>query len=93
MSDRDSRFTSHLWKDYLKLVGVKSRIVTAFHPQTDSQTEIINQLLETYLRAFVNYKMINWADLLPITEFAYTSAKCSVTKVSPFFANYRYHQR
>lgn len=91
ISDRDSRFTAHLWKDFLKLVGVKTRMSTAFHPQTDGQTEIINQLLEMYLRAFVNYEMANWVDLLPMAEFAYNNAKTSTIGMTPFYANYGYH--
>jgi hypothetical protein len=91
VSDRDSRFTGHLWEDFLKLVGIKSRMSTAFHPQTDGQTEIVNQTLETYLRAFVNYEMSNWYDLLPVAEFAYNNAKGASTKMTPFFANYGYH--
>lgn len=91
ISDRDSRFTSRVWKDFLKLVGIKSRMSTAFHPPTDGQTEIINQLLEMYLRAFVNYEMANWVDLLPMAEFAYNNARSSSTGMSPFYANYGYH--
>lgn len=91
VSDRDSRFTSHLWKDFLKLVGVKSRMSTAFHPQSDGQTERVNQILEIYLRAFVNYEMANWADLLPMAEFAYNNGRSSATGMTPFFANYGYH--
>ncbi|CCE34844.1 uncharacterized protein CPUR_08783 [Claviceps purpurea 20.1] len=91
ISDRDSRFTSQLWKDFLKLVGVQSRMSTAFHPQTDGQTERTNQILEIYLRAFVNYEMSNWEDLLPTAEFAYNNSTSSATTLSPFFANYGYH--
>lgn len=91
VSDRDSRFTAHLWKDFLKLVGVKSRMSTAFHPQSDGQTEIVNQQLEMYLRAFVNYEMANWHELLPMAEFAFNNAKSSTTGMTPFFANYGHH--
>lgn len=91
VSDRDSRFTAHLWKDFLKLVGIKSRMSTAFHPQTDGQTERLNQSLEIYLRAFVNYEMSNWEDLLPTAEFAYNNAPSTATGMTPFFANYGYH--
>lgn len=91
ISDRDSRFTSRLWQDFLKLVGVKARMSTAFHPQTDGQTERTNQILEIYLRAFVNYEMSNWEDLLPTAEFAYNNATSSSTGMSPFFANYGYN--
>ena len=91
ISDRDSCFTSRLWKDFLKLVGIKPRMSTAFHPQTDGQTERTNQTLEAYLRAFVNYEMSNWEDLLPTAEFAYNNAPSASTGLSPFFANYGYH--
>ena len=59
ISDQDSRFTSRLWKDFLKLVGIKPRISTAFHPQTDGQTERTNQTLKAYLRTFINYEISN----------------------------------
>lgn len=91
ISDRDSRFTAHLWKDFLKLVGIKSRMSTAFHPQTDGQTERLNQTLEAYLRSFVNYEMDNWEDLLPTAEFAYNNTVSSSSHMTPFYANYGYH--
>lgn len=91
ISDRDSRFTSQLWKGFLKLVGVKSRMSTASHPQTDGQTERTNQVLEIYLRAFVKYEMSNREDLLPTAEFAYNNTTSLWTSLSPFFANYGHH--
>lgn len=91
ISDRDSRFTAHLWKDFLRLVGIRPRMSTAFHPQTDGQTERLNQSLEAYLRSFVNYEMTNWVDLLPMAEFAYNNTSFASTTVTPFFANYGYH--
>ncbi|RAL63904.1 hypothetical protein DID88_003092 [Monilinia fructigena] len=91
VSDRDSRFTAGLWKDFLKLVGIKSRMSTAFHPQTDGQTERINQILEIYLRAFVNYEMSNWEDLLATAEFAYNNSTTTSTGLTPFYANYGFH--
>lgn len=89
--DRDSRFTRYLQEDFLKLVGIKSRISIVFHPQTDGQTEIVNQTLEIYLRAFVNYEISNQYNLLPVTEFAYNNVKSTSTKITPFFANYGYY--
>jgi len=53
VSDRDSRFTLETWKEFLRLSGIRPRMSTAFHPQTDSQTERLNQTIEAYLRAFV----------------------------------------
>ena len=66
---------------------------TAYHPQTDGQTERTNQTLEAYLRSYINYKQDDWADFLPIAEFAYNNSVHSATTVSPFFANYGYHPR
>jgi len=53
VSDRDSRFTSEIWKEFLGLLKIRPRMSKAFHPQTDGQTERLNQTIETYLRAFV----------------------------------------
>jgi len=58
--DRDSRFTSETWKEFLRLLGIRPRMSTAFHPQTDGQTEQLNQTIEAYLRAFVNKEQDNW---------------------------------
>jgi transposase InsO family protein len=54
ISDRDSRFRSKFWKSLLTTVGIRPRMSTTFHPQTDCQTEQVNQTIETFLRSFVN---------------------------------------
>jgi len=59
VSDRNSRFTSETWKELLRLLGIRSRMSTAFHPQTDGQTEWLNQTIEAYLRAFVSKEQDN----------------------------------
>jgi hypothetical protein len=64
---------------------------TSFHPQTDSQTERINQTIEAYLWLFINYEMDNWVRLLPMAEFAYNNLVTQATGMSPFFANYGRH--
>lgn len=88
ISDRGTTFTSKFWQAFTALLGVKHKLSTAFHPQTDGQTERLNQTLEQYLRCYVNYDQDNWAELLPAAQFAYNSAYQESTKVSPFFANY-----
>jgi hypothetical protein len=88
ISDRDSRFTSTEWKQFLGILGVRPRMTTSFHPQTDGQTERINQTIEAYLRSFINYEMDNWVGLLPMAEFAYNNSVTQATGMSPFFANY-----
>jgi hypothetical protein len=91
VSDRGPGFTSKFWKELLKQLNVKSNLSTAFHPQTDGQTERINSVLEQYLRIYVNYQQDNWSSLLPFAEFSYNNAEQSSTKKSPFFSNYGYH--
>jgi hypothetical protein len=59
----------------------------SFHPQTDSQIERINQMIEVYLSSFINYKMDNWVRLLPMAEFAYNNSVTQATGILPFFAN------
>ena len=90
VSDRGSKFTSRLWKATCTALGMKVSLSTAFHPQSDGQTERVNQVLEQYLRVFVNYKQNNWSKLLSRAAFSYNNAEHSATKVSPFFANFGY---
>jgi hypothetical protein len=91
ISDRDKLFTSKFWTTLIALLGTKHKLSTAFHPQTDGQTERLNQTMETYLRCYVNYQQNNWVELLPLAQFAYNSADTETTKVSPFYANYGYN--
>jgi transposase InsO family protein len=91
ISDCDSRFTSTEWKQFLGILGVRPQISMSFHPQTDGQTERINQMIEAYLRSFINYEMDKWVRLLPMAEFAYNNSTTQATSMSPFFANYGRH--
>ena len=88
VSDRGSVFISSFWKELLEHLGVELNLSTAFHPQTDGQTERVNQVLEGYLRHYSSFQQDDWADLLPLAEHAYNTAVSESTKVSPFFANY-----
>jgi len=91
VSDRDSRFTSETWKEFLRLSGIRSRMSTGFHPQTDGQTERLNQTIEAYLRAFVSKEQDDWARLLPMAEFAYNNSTTTGNGMSPFYVNYGFH--
>jgi hypothetical protein len=91
VSDRDKLFTSHFWKGLMKQLGPDHHLSTAFHPQSDGQTERTNQTLEQYLRCYVNERQDNWVALLPTAQFAYNSAPSESTKVSPFYANYGFN--
>jgi hypothetical protein len=72
---------------------VKTNLSSTYHPQTDGQTERVNQVLEQYLRCFINYHQDNWVDLLPVAEFAYNNTFQESIHQTPFFANYGYHPR
>jgi len=67
--------------------------LTAYHPQTDGQTEQVNQVLEQYLQCYVDYNLSNWLDLLPSAEFAYNNQAHKGIKESPFFLEYGRHLR
>jgi hypothetical protein len=88
VSDRGSLFTSKYWSDFCYHLRVKVRLSTAYHPQTDGQTERQNQTLEQYLRCYVDYQQDNWAQLLSVAEYAYNNSCHSVIKMSPFEAIY-----
>jgi len=91
VSDRDSRFTSEVWQEFLNLLEIRPRMSTAFHPQTDGQTERLNQTIESYLRAFVGKEQDDWVRLLPMAEFAYNNSVTTGNGISPFYANYGFH--
>ena len=91
VSDMDARFSGEFWKSLCKALGIKRRMSTAYHPQRDGQTARINQVLEEYLRNFVNYNQNNWYQFLPLAEYAYNNSKASAHKLTPFFAKYSSH--
>ena len=91
VSDRGSVFTSKFWSSLCYFLSIKRRLSTTFQPQTDSQTERQNSIMEAYLRAFVIYKQDNWARLLPIAKFAYNNVKHASIEYTPFEFNYGYH--
>jgi len=71
------------------MLGIKTKLLIAFHPQTDNQTKRINQELEQYLKFFVDHRQKDWPDWLALAEFVINNKTYSTTKVSPFMANYR----
>ena len=93
ISDRGSQFVAHFWKRFCNRLGITPKLSTAFHPQTDGQTENANGYLKQYLRAFVNYDQDNWVPLLPFAEFEANSTESSSTKLSPFYATKGYHPK
>ncbi len=84
ISNRGPQFASKVMQEVWSKLGVKSTLSTAFHPQTDGETEQVNQELKQYLRVFCNFQQDNWAELIPFMEFAHNVQQHSVTKKSPF---------
>ena len=88
MLDREPQFAAELTKELNRMLGIKTKLLTAFHSQTDGQTEQINQELEQYLRFFVNHRQKKWPEWLASAEFAVNNKIYIATKVLPFMANY-----
>jgi transposase InsO family protein len=86
VSDRGSLFTSSYWTQFCQTLRIKGRMSTAFHPQTDGQTERQNQTLEAYLRVYTNFRQSDWVSWLGMAEFAYNNTKNESTGYSPFMA-------
>jgi transposase InsO family protein len=84
VSNRGPIFTSKFWSKLCYLSYIKLRLSTAFHPQTNGQTERVNQTLEHYLRCFIDEQQTNWPSLLPTAEFACNNAHNATTGFSPF---------
>ena len=91
ITDRDKLFTSNYWKTISAAMGTKPKMSTAYHPQTDSQTEQANQVLETYLQYYINQTHSNWVQLLPVAQLAINQHRSDSTKESLFFANFGQH--
>ena len=87
ISDRDPRFTSKFWKHLFALLGTDLRFSTAYHPQTDGQSERMIQTLENFLRPYVERQPVEWSQRLTLAEFAANNAVNVATGHSPFFLN------
>jgi len=79
---------SDLWKETTGKLGIERRLSTAFHPQTDCQTERTNAIFEQYLRAYIKYQPDDWCGYLQLAEFSYNNGYQETIKNPPFFANY-----
>jgi len=93
ISDKGPQFAAEIIRELNRILGIESKLSTAFYPQTDGQTERVNQELEQYLKMFINHRQEQWPDWLGTAEFAYNNKMHSSTKVSPFKANYRQDPR
>ena len=88
LSDRGPQFASKFMEDLTKVLGTKRKLSTAYHPQTDGQTERINQEIGTFLQHYMNYKQDNWTEWLAMVEFTYNDKKHAVTGRTPFELNF-----
>src|SRR5258708_831385 len=84
-------FISNFSRDLTTLLGVKLTPSTSYHPQTDGQTEHVNQEIEAYLQVFVSHQQDDWADWLPLAEFAYNNKVHAATHQTPFELNAGQH--
>ncbi|MBW0550161.1 hypothetical protein O181_089876 [Austropuccinia psidii MF-1] len=88
VSDRSSLFVSSIWNNVCPQLKILRELSTAYHPETDGQTERVNQILEQYLWLYVSYHQDHWSTWLPLAEFFYHNSDHSSTKQSLFFTFY-----
>jgi hypothetical protein len=88
VSDRGTQFTSHFWQQLHEALGTHLNFSSAYHPQTDGQTERTNQILEDMLRACALQDQSGWDKRLPYAEFSYNKSYQASLKMSPFQALY-----
>jgi hypothetical protein len=84
VSDRDSVFTCAFWQELFALAGVKLKMSSAFHPQSDGQSEATNKIIAMYLRCLTGDRPRQWLEWLPWAEFCYNSSYQQAIKTSPF---------
>ena len=88
VSDRGTQFTSKFWYHLHETLGTRLEFSTTFHPQTDGQTERVNQILEDMLRACALDYGSSWDDNLPYAKFSYNNSYQASLKMAPFEALY-----
>ncbi|KAI1512404.1 rve multi-domain protein [Pyrenophora tritici-repentis] len=93
VSDRGSQFVSHFWKELCHRLGVTPKLSTAYHPETDGQTEVANAGLKCYLRAYTNYMQNDWVDWLPLAQLAINNRENVSSGVAPALATKGYLPR
>jgi hypothetical protein len=93
VSDRDVKFVSYFWKTLWAKLGTKLLFSSAFHPQTDGQTEVINRSLGNLLRCLTNEHGVSWDIILPQAEFAYNNSVNRTTGHTPFELVYGLHPK
>jgi transposase InsO family protein len=93
VSDRGPQFAGLFWGAICRRLGIKRRLSTAFHPETDGAQERSNQEIETYLRCYTTFLQDDWALHLPAAQLALNNRATSSTGLSPFFLNHGFHHQ
>lgn len=93
VSDRGPQFVAKFWHEVCKRTSTKILLSTAWHPETDGQTERFNAILECYFRAYCNYQQDDWVQQLPSAEYNANNSESETTKCTPFFINSAQHHR
>ena len=84
VSDRGPQFVSSFWSEFCRIIGVQVKLSTAYHKETDGQTEIMNKYIDQRLRPFVTYYQDNWSELLPVIDRAQLTLPHSSIGMSPY---------
>jgi hypothetical protein len=88
LSDRDPRFTAKFWRAFWSQLGTTLTMSTAYHPQTDGQTERSNRTLEELLRSRINFQQTDWDEHLAAAELAVNNSIQASTGFTPFYLNF-----
>ena len=91
VSNQNTQFINKFWKHLCQHLGIKHVLTTVYYSQRDDQTEQLNQLLEAYLRVYVNWEQNDWEKWLNLTEMIYNNFKHDVIRMLSFFTNYECH--
>ena len=84
ISDRDPRFVAHFWRALMEILGTQQSLSTAYHPETDGQSERMHRTVEQVLRCYTSPLQRDWDMFLPAAEFAINSTRSLATGKSPF---------
>ncbi len=93
ISDRDPQFVSLIWKFVCKILRIDVKLSTAFHSETNDQSEIVNQKMKRYLRNYCNYQQDDWSEWLSMIEFVSNAVTSAFTELSIFMTNYEFESR
>jgi hypothetical protein len=88
ISDRGPQFVSSFWNEFCRIIGVKIKLSTAYHKETDGQTEVMNRYIDQRLRPFVTYFQDNWSELIPIMDRVQMTLPHSTIGMAPYQLKY-----